>query len=62
MFRIDRSCNRITRLQEVNFSDLEFRERTHLQEWLANQPNHQSRANAQGVPNVRGWGRNGEQE
>jgi len=38
MFRIDRSTNRITKLKEVKFSDLEFSERAHLQEWLANQP------------------------
>lgn len=38
MFRIDSSTNRITRLKEVRFSDLGFRERNHLQEWIANQP------------------------
>jgi hypothetical protein len=38
MFRVDRSTNRITKLQEVRFSDLGLSERNHLQEWLANQP------------------------
>lgn len=38
MFRIDNATNRITKLSEVRFSDIGFRERAHLQEWLANQP------------------------
>jgi len=38
MFRIDSATNRITRLREVSFSSLGFRERNHLQEWIANQP------------------------
>src|SRR5580658_10083240 len=38
MFRIDRSANTITKLKEVGFSDLGFKERPHLQEWLASQP------------------------
>lgn len=38
MFRIDRTTNRITKLRQVNFSELGFTERAHLQEWLANQP------------------------
>lgn len=38
MYRIDSSSNRITRLKPVRFSDLGFRERNHLQEWIANQP------------------------
>jgi len=38
MFKIDSAANRITRLKEVRFSDLGFRERNHLQEWIANQP------------------------
>lgn len=38
MFRIDNTKNRITRLKEVRFSELGFSERSHLQEWLANQP------------------------
>lgn len=38
MFRVDRSANRITKLEEVRFSELGITERNHLQEWLANQP------------------------
>jgi hypothetical protein len=38
MFRIDHATNRITKLKQVRFSDLGFGERTHLQEWLANEP------------------------
>lgn len=38
MYRIDTTTNRITRLKQVRFSELGFRERNHLQEWIANQP------------------------
>lgn len=38
MFRINHISNRITKLKEVSFSELDFTERNHLQEWLANQP------------------------
>jgi hypothetical protein len=38
MFRISKSDNRISRLESKKFSDLGFREREHLQEWLANEP------------------------
>ena len=38
MFRVDRSQNRISRLDRARFADLALREREHLQEWLANQP------------------------
>lgn len=38
MYRIDSAANRINRLKSVRFSDLGFRERNHLQEWIANQP------------------------
>lgn len=38
MFRVDRSQNRLSRLTQRRFSDLNLRERGHLQEWLANQP------------------------
>ena len=38
MFRVDRSQNRLSRLTQKRFSDLNLRERGHLQEWLANQP------------------------
>ncbi|MFQ6756777.1 DUF4268 domain-containing protein [Cereibacter sphaeroides] len=37
MFRVDRSQNRLSRLVQKRFSDLNLRERDHLQEWLANQ-------------------------
>ena len=38
MFRVDRSQNRLSRLVQKRFSELNLRERDHLQEWLANQP------------------------
>lgn len=38
MYRVDSASNRITRLKQVRFADLGFRERNHLQEWIANQP------------------------
>lgn len=38
MFRVDLSHNRLSRLSRQSFSDLNLRERDHLQEWLANQP------------------------
>ena len=38
MFRIDRASNRLSRLDQKRFADLNLRERDHLQEWLANQP------------------------
>jgi hypothetical protein len=38
MFRVDCSQNRLSRLIQKRFSDLALRERDHLQEWLANQP------------------------
>lgn len=38
MFRIDKTSNRISKLETVSFADLGFGERQHLQEWLANQP------------------------
>lgn len=38
MYQIDKSQNRITRLEEKTFSDLGFREREHLQEWIADNP------------------------
>jgi hypothetical protein len=38
MFQVNRSENRLTKLEEKRFSDLNLREREHLQEWLANQP------------------------
>lgn len=38
MYQIDRDANRISPLQEKKFSELGFREREHLQEWLAANP------------------------
>jgi hypothetical protein len=38
MFKINAETNRISRIETKRFSDLGFRERDHLQEWLANQP------------------------
>lgn len=38
MFQIDRSQNRLNPLKACRFSELGFREREHLQEWLANLP------------------------
>ena len=37
MFQVNRSKNRLKKLEEKRFSDLNLREREHLQEWLANQ-------------------------
>ena len=38
MYRISRENNRIQRLEERLFGDLGFKEREHLQEWLAHNP------------------------
>jgi len=38
MFKIDVNNNRITPISSKRFFELGFREREHLQEWLANQP------------------------
>ena len=38
MFQVNRAENRITKLEAKSFSTLNLREREHLQEWLANQP------------------------
>ena len=38
MFRINRQTNRLEPIQEATFSALQFREREHVQEWLANHP------------------------
>ena len=35
MFQVDRSKNRLKKLEEKRFSDLNLREREHLQEWVA---------------------------
>ena len=36
MFRINKSKNRIDKIQQKTFSELHFKEREHLQEWIAN--------------------------
>lgn len=38
MYQISREKNRIMKLQEKSFSELGFRERENLQEWIANEP------------------------
>lgn len=38
MFQVDRSENRLVRLEERRFADLNLRERDHLQEWLVRMP------------------------
>lgn len=38
MFLIDPQSNRITKVEQVSFAELGYGERTHLQEWIANQP------------------------
>ncbi|MEL6594364.1 MAG: DUF4268 domain-containing protein [Pseudomonadota bacterium] len=38
MFQVDRPTNKLRRLEERRFKDLQLREREHLQEWLADMP------------------------
>ncbi len=38
MFKVETSGNRLVRLKKERFSDLSFRERDHLQEWIAGMP------------------------
>ena len=38
MYRVDRHQNRIQPLKKVSFKELGFRERAHLQEWIAREP------------------------
>lgn len=38
MFKINRATNRIQAVRKPSFSELGFRERDHLQEWLAHEP------------------------
>lgn len=38
MFQIDRSAYRLRKLESASFSEVGFREREHLQEWLATMP------------------------
>jgi hypothetical protein len=39
MFIIDKNKNRVTKIQTENFQNSGIRERDHLQEWIANDPN-----------------------
>ncbi|WP_136635529.1 DUF4268 domain-containing protein [Pseudooceanicola onchidii] len=39
MFRIDRESNKMCKLERTTFSHAGFKERQHLQEWLASEPN-----------------------
>jgi len=39
MFKINREKNNISKMSQKTFSELGFRERDHLQEWIINQPN-----------------------
>jgi hypothetical protein len=38
MYLINKEENRISKLKQKTFSELKFREREHLQEWIANNP------------------------
>ena len=38
MYTINKEINRINRLEQKTFAELKFREREHLQEWIANNP------------------------
>jgi hypothetical protein len=38
MYIIDKENNRILKLEAKTFHDLKFREREHLQVWIANNP------------------------
>lgn len=38
MYQIDKKTNRIKKMETITFSDLGFRERENLQEWIANNP------------------------
>ena len=38
MYKVNRSENRLVRLEERRFSDLNLHERDHLQEWLVQMP------------------------
>ncbi|MGB0294686.1 MAG: hypothetical protein ACPGAO_07665 [Flavobacteriaceae bacterium] len=38
MFRVNKGDNNIVKLEQRLFSDLGFKERDHLQEWIAKNP------------------------
>ncbi|MDO6588061.1 DUF4268 domain-containing protein [Salipiger sp. 1_MG-2023] len=48
MFQIDRSANRLRKLERTSFSEVGFREREHLQEWLASMPDALCEAMSEG--------------
>lgn len=48
MFQIDRSTNRLRKLERTSFSEVGFREREHLQEWLASMPDALCEAMSEG--------------
>ncbi|MZR14331.1 DUF4268 domain-containing protein [Maritimibacter sp. DP07] len=48
MFQIDRSANRLRKLERTCFSEVGFREREHLQEWLATMPDALCEAMSEG--------------
>lgn len=48
MFKIDRFANRLRKLERISFSEVGFREREHLQEWLAAMPDALCEAMSEG--------------
>lgn len=48
MFQIDRSSNRLSKLERTTFAEVGFREREHLQEWLAAMPDALCEAMSEG--------------
>ena len=48
MFQIDRSSYRLTKLERTSFTEVGFREREHLQEWLAVMPDALCEAMSEG--------------
>ena len=48
MFQIDRSANRLRKLERTSFAEVGFRERENLQEWLATMPNALCEAMSEG--------------
>lgn len=48
MFQIDRSANRLRKLERTSFAEVGFREREHLQEWLATMPDALCEAMSEG--------------
>lgn len=48
MFQIDRYANRLRKLERTSFTEVGFREREHLQEWLASMPDALCEAMSEG--------------